>query len=113
MKTIIAGSRTIDNFEIVTKAIEDSKFEITEVICGAARGIDACGAAWALKNNIPIKYFKADWNKYHKGAGMIRNREMGNYADALIAIWDGKSHGTKQMIEYARAKGLKVSVKIV
>lgn len=112
MKTIIAGSRSINDITIVTKAIEESKFEITEIVCGEARGVDLCGANWALKNNIPIKYFPANWDQYHKAAGMIRNKEMGDYADALIAVWDGKSRGTRNMIEYAKAKGLRVSIKI-
>lgn len=59
-----------------------------------------------------LKIFPADWDKYGRRAGPIRNREMAEYADALLAYWDGKSRGTKNMIEEARARGLKVSIKI-
>ena len=60
-----------------------------------------------------IKRFPADWGKYGKKAGIIRNRAMAEYADALLAYWDGKSSGTRNMIEIARELGLKVGVKIV
>jgi hypothetical protein len=57
MKVIIAGSRTFNNQQAVNKIIEQSKFQITEVVCGGAPGVDTCGAAYAKENNHPIKYF--------------------------------------------------------
>lgn len=107
MKTIIAGSRGIESYAVVKEVIEDSGFEITEVVSGGARGVDKTGEQWAKKNNIPIKRFLPDW-RAGRQAGMLRNVEMGNYADALIAIWDGTSSGTKHMIDYATRKGLKI-----
>ena len=109
MKTIIAGSRGIDDFAIVSKAIVDSGFEITEVVSGTARGVDLEGEGWASLNEVPIKRFPADWS-LGRGAGHKRNAEMAEYADALIAIWDGKSPGTRNMINEAAKKGLKIYV---
>ena len=112
MKTIIAGSRGINDYSIVRQAILESRFEITEIVSGGAYGVDTLGERYARENNIPIKRFLPDWNKYGKKAGILRNQEMGDYADALIAIWDGKSRGTKFMIDYAKKKGLRVFVKM-
>jgi hypothetical protein len=113
MKVIIAGSRDIFDYDIVKKAIEESKFEITEVVSGNARGVDSLGERWAYEHKIPVKRFPADWDKHGKAAGPIRNSEMANYSEALIAIWDGSSRGTNNMIDIAKKKNLKVFVKII
>ena len=110
MKTIIAGSRTITDYEVVKQAIIESEFQITEVVSGAARGVDRLGERWAQENGVPVKRFPADWKAYPKFAGIKRNAEMGNYAEALIAIWDGRSRGTENMIKISEPKGLKVFV---
>ena len=110
MKTIIAGSRGVTHAEIVEKAILLSQFDITEVVSGTARGVDQLGEAWAEKNHIPIRRFPADWDTFGKSAGMIRNKQMAEYADALIAIWDGESKGTLNMIHVANRLGLKVYI---
>lgn len=98
MKVIIAGSRTIDNFHAVEIAVIKSKFDITEVVSGRAKGVDYLGELYALKFSIPIKKFPAQWTMFGKRAGYIRNAEMSEYADALIAVWDGHSPGTLHMI---------------
>lgn len=110
MKVIIAGSRDITDMAEINAAIADSKFEITEVVCGMARGVDLLGKAWANYLGIPVTQFPADWDRYGKRAGYRRNIEMGEYADALIAVWDGVSLGTKHMIDIARARRLRVYV---
>ena len=111
MRTIIAGSRTISNPLAVESAIRDSGFEITEVYCGMARGVDLMGKHWAEKRGIHVREFPANWKQYGKAAGPIRNTHMASEADALIAIWDGDSKGTKNMIELARKNNLKVYIK--
>ena len=65
---------------------------------------------WARNNNIPLKMFYPNWDRYGKSAGMIRNKEMAEYAEALIAIWDRRSKGTKHMIATAKRLGLQVFV---
>jgi hypothetical protein len=113
MKTIIAGSRSIVNFAFVTNAVKESGFEVTEVISGTAWGVDKLGEKWAYMNNVPVKQFPAQWKEHGKAAGFIRNEEMAEYADALIAVWDGSSAGTKNMIDKAKEKLLKIYVKFV
>lgn len=113
MRTIIAGSRNITDYDAVLEAIKDSGFKITEVLCGGAPGPDMLGEMWALTRGIPRKYFPADWRGLGLKAGPIRNEQMAQNADALIAVWDGGSRGTGHMIGTARKYGLKVYVKIV
>ena len=98
MKVIIAGSRDVTALYLVEDASLMSKFDITEVVSGGARGVDRLGEIFAEKNGLPVKVFPADWTKFGKSAGHRRNREMAQYADALVAVWDGVSPGTKGMI---------------
>lgn len=121
MKTIIAGSRDITNYNLLSKAVIDSNFSITEVVCGLAKGVDMLGEAWATQNSIPVKYFPADWDsinlpgavirinkfgkKYNAAAGSIRNGEMAAYADALILIHHN-SNGSLDMLKQAKQKKL-------
>ena len=98
MKVVIAGSRTISDYAAVVKAINSSKFDISEVVCGTAAGVDKLGERWAISNNIPVKEVPAKWHKHGKSAGPIRNRDMAEYADAAVIIWDGSSPGALNMI---------------
>ncbi len=117
MKIIIAGSRTITDYDIVDRAVFQALFswkklytDITEVFSGCARGVDILGEQWTVKYGKQLLLYPADWNKYGKKAGYLRNEKMAKHADGLVAIWDGKSKGTKHMINIAKKKGLKVYV---
>ena len=99
MKYIIAGGRDFDNIYIMAQALDSFEEDITEVVSGTARGADSIGEQWARGRDIPIKRFEPDWEQYGKSAGFIRNSEMGAYADAAICFWNGKSAGTKHMIQ--------------
>lgn len=111
MKTIIAGGRNITNYSLLLSTIGESVFTITEVISGMAPGVDTLAIDYAKDNHLPLREFHADWNQYKRAAGPIRNRQMAEYGEALIAIWDGESRGTKNMIEEATKRGLRVYVK--
>ena len=89
MKTIIAGSRGITDIKLVGKAVKESGFAITEVVSGTARGVDQLGEQWARNNHVPIRRFPAKWDTFGKSAGYRRNEEMADYADSLIALWEG------------------------
>ena len=110
MKVIIAGGRTITDYSLVLSALGESEFTPTEIVSGMAPGVDTLAIQFANENNLPLVEFHADWNKYKRAAGPIRNRQMAEYGDALVAIWDGDSRGTKNMIEEATKRGLKVYV---
>ena len=66
------------------------------------------GEKYAMERNLHVAYFPAKWDKYGKSAGYRRNTEMADYADALIAFWDGKSRGTAHMIKIAKERNLKI-----
>ena len=108
MKTIIAGSRNATQYAIIETAIKLCHFEVTSVVSGKANGGDTLGERYALVNSLPVYEYPADWKQYGKSAGFIRNAEMADNAEALIALWDGFSKGTKNMIEIARRKKLPI-----
>lgn len=110
MKVIIAGTRSGVPHRTLIDAIFQSGFTVTEVVSGAAQGVDTQGEEWARNNNIPVTRFPADWNGLDRKAGPLRNAQMANYAEALIAIWDGKSTGTKNMINQSKRCGLDIYI---
>lgn len=110
MKTIIAGSRTVKDYKTVEEAVIKSEFKITEVVSGCAKGVDSLGESYAGFNRLPVKKYPADWERFGKIAGFIRNQKMADYAEALVAVWDGQSKGTEHMINIARQRNLKVFV---
>lgn len=112
MKVIIAGCRDFNDYAHVCQAIKESEFDITELVSGGASGVDRLGERYAKEIKIPLKLFPADWTKHGKKAGPIRNAEMANYSDALIAVWDGCSKGTGNMIDQAKQKGLETYIYI-
>jgi len=111
MRVIIAGSRSITDYNLVVEAIKDSKFDITEIVCGAAQGVDSLGERYAKENKIKLSYFYADWSGLGKKAGFVRNEQMGNFSDALIAVYDGYSRGTKHMIDFMQKAKKPVYIK--
>jgi hypothetical protein len=113
MKVVIAGSRTFNDFDFLVATmfrLFPKKDIITEIVSGAAKGADQLGEKWAKMVGIPIKQFPAEWNKYGKSAGYRRNAEMALYCDSVVAFWDGKSKGTKHMIDIAKDNGLAVAI---
>lgn len=115
MKVIIAGSRDISDYDMVSQAIDESGFAITEVVSGGARGVDRLGEHWAHNFGVPVKQFlpKFDPDNFRTRwtAPLARNTDMAEYAEALILVWDGKSKGSQDMFKKAAKKGLKIYVK--
>lgn len=113
VKLIVAGSRTLNDYEIVRSAIDElisQGMVISAIIDGTARGVDQLASRYAREHDIENIRVPAEWNLYHRGAGGIRNRKMAEMADALLALWDGKSRGTMNMIKTANNKGIPVTV---
>ena len=84
--------------------------ELEAVISGGARGADGLAARFAATHEIPLVVIAADWKRYGRKAGPIRNTEIVARADAVAAFWDGKSPGTRDTITKARNAGLRVEV---
>jgi hypothetical protein len=112
MRTIIAGSRDCTDYDLLEKAIKECGWIPTVVISGNAKGADTLGEIWAEKNDVPYELYPAKWKLYGRSAGPRRNIEMSEVAEALIALWDGESRGTKHMIDTARKKGLRCYIKL-
>lgn len=114
MKVVVAGGRKFSNYRLLNETLNNLQQELSgeiEVVCGMATGADSLGFAWAKKNNKTIHEMPANWDKYGKSAGYIRNTEMADFSDIVILFWDRKSKGTKHMRDIALEKGL--SIKIV
>lgn len=116
MKVIVAGGRdftdeTTMHKELV-KLFDAGVFdEHAELVCGMARGADmTANHLWTAIYRNKIHEFYPDWNGLGKRAGFVRNKQMGDFADILIAFWDGESRGTKHMIDYMRSLGKPVYV---
>jgi len=107
--TIIAGSRSVTPVQFVAGlGACPWRHHITEVVSGTALGADRLGEEWAEEQGIAVRRMPADWDRYGKKAGFLRNREMAQVAEALIALWDGTSPGTRDMVKEGRERGLEV-----
>lgn len=112
MKVIIAGGRNFRDYNKLRESCDNilvNQKEV-EIVSGTAAGADTLGERYAQEKGYEVKKFPAQWDLYGKSAGYKRNQQMAEYADGLIAFWDGKSRGTKHMIDIANKMGLKVRV---
>lgn len=125
LRVIIAGSRDFDDFPKLMNSCNDILYGITDkndnfgkirIVSGTARGADLLGEQYAKIAGYEVSRFPADWDGLGKRAGYVRNAEMAKYAVAdesygvLISFWDGKSKGTKHMIDLAEKNGLEVHI---
>lgn len=106
MKLAIVGSRNLEINDLKKYIPKD----ITEIVSGGAKGIDTCARAYALKNGIKLTEFLPDYKSYGRAAPLNRNLEIIDYADEILAFWDGKSNGTKFVINAAKKQNKKVTV---
>lgn len=115
MKVIIAGSRHINERRIIERALchYPGLDNLSEIVHGGCRGVDTLAGQWASDHGVKVTCFPADWVTEGKRAGPIRNAKMAAYADALLAIWDGKSLGTLDMINQMVALGKPVWVSMI
>ena len=98
-KIIIAGSRHFTDYSFLVRKVEELNLNITQVLCGECYGADLLGKEWAMSKGIPVESYPADWDKYGKKAGYLRNKEMSVHGDELIAFYREGSKGTEIMID--------------
>jgi hypothetical protein len=117
-KLIVAGGRDFNNYdqlsnelmELADDPLQLGPYEVS-IVSGMARGADALAAHFAYEHDVKLYPMSADWNGPHgKGAGYARNMDMSRFADGLLAFWDGKSRGTRHMIDTMRNAGKFVHV---
>ena len=109
MKVAIIGSRKLN-----VENLQDYLPEGTdEIVSGGARGIDTCARNYALKNDLKLTEFRPEYNKYGRGAPLKRNETIVNYADMVLAFWDGESKGTKFVINYCEKVGKECKIFIM
>lgn len=115
MKVIIAGSRDFSDYELLKSKCDKilSQQVDIEIVSGTANGADKLGETYANEKGYKLTKFPADWDNHGNSAGYKRNKEMAIYADTLIAFWNGRSKGTKHMIDLAYEHNLKVRVVMV
>ena len=110
MRLIIAGSRTITDYDTVLEAFVEAVNKLgwmpDEIVSGCASGVDTVAIDLASILNIPVKKFPADWKTHGKSGGYVRNMAMGKYADAAVVVWDGKSRGSKMMLNIMALLGV-------
>lgn len=114
-RIIIAGSRSVDEYWRVEAAMSQvtaggANRGVYEIVSGGAEGVDQFGERWAEEYDCDVTRFEPDWEEYGNAAGPIRNGQMAKYADKLVAVWDGESAGTRDMIDKALDEGLDTHV---
>ena len=108
MKVAIVGSRTFNDYTLLNSILD--KIDINLIISGGARGADKLAERYALEKKIETKILYPEWNKFGKGAGIIRNKEIVQEANHVIAFWDGESKGTLSSINFAKEFGKNLTI---
>lgn len=113
LKIVVAGGREFNDYLLLEKEL-DSIFkqyhdDIT-IISGAARGADTLAVAYAVRHSMNFIKMPADWDTYGKSAGYRRNEDMAKFSDVVVAFWDGKSKGTKHMIDIAKSRNMPLHI---
>lgn len=121
----VVGSRSFDRYPVLKQELDkllsqshsqsqsQSQIHIEMVVSGGAAGADRLAERWAEENHIPTTIYKPDWKKYGKAAGLMRNREIVNDSDLVIAFWNGWSKGTASSIDLAKEMGKGLIIKYI
>ena len=111
-KVVVAGGREFEDFDLLERKLNNilKDCDKVEIVSGKAKGADTLGERYAKKYGHSIKAFPADWKTHGNAAGPIRNKQMAEYGDAVVCFWDGKSTGTRSMINLAKDYGLQLRI---
>lgn len=105
MRIAIIGSRGL-----TPENMREHIPECDEIVSGGAKGVDTCATEYARANSIHLTEFLPDYEKYGRAAPIRRNEQIVDYADKIIAFWDGCSKGTLSVIRYAEKIGKECNV---
>ena len=115
-RVVIAGCRDYNNYTEAKEFIDFCLSDLIKendivIISGCASGADLIGERYAKENGLRVEKYPADWQAYGRSAGPRRNRQMAEASDFVICFWDGKSKGTKSMIDYAKKYSRPIKIK--
>jgi hypothetical protein len=114
LRIIIAGGRDFNDYELLKgtmdRLLRKRSADEVEIVCGEAPGADSLGKRYAIENGMSVASFPADWDGHGRAAGPIRNGQMADYATHCVCFWDGRSKGTKNMINQAKQRNLHLKV---
>ena len=108
IRLAVVGSREFDDYDYLCKILE--WYDIRAIISGGAKGADQLAERYALEHGVAKKLFPAEWDKYGKRAGYLRNQKIVDYADEIVAFWNKQSRGTKHTIDIANEAGKPVAI---
>lgn len=115
-RIIVCGGKEFNDAELLQNTLDSiiPDFDFVEIISGHAKGADSLAEEYAETHGIKCTVFPADWKRYGRGAGPVRNKQMLLYAletsTLVVAFWNGKSRGTKNMITQAQKAGVDVRI---
>lgn len=111
----IIGSRTFNNFPLLSHVVSElcSKRKFDTVVSGGAAGADTLGTSFAIQHGMKVKIFLPEYNLFGRRAPIVRNIDIVNNADYVLAFWDGKSKGTFHAINYARRCGKEIQIEMI
>lgn len=112
LKVIVAGGRDFKNYDLLAEKLDNlfSRRNDVVIVSGMAKGVDSLAVKYAEEHKIRVSEFPADWDKHGKASGFRRNIQMARFADACVCFWDGRSPGTKHMIDTAERYQLKLRI---
>ena len=114
MHVVVGGCRTFNDYDILSKHLDSILQPYGHngiiILSGHCSGVDALTERYASEHKLTIEIHPAQWTRYGRAAGPIRNEQMVTQADCVIAFWDGKSRGTRSLISYAKKHGKKLYV---
>ena len=109
MKLAIVGSRGIEHVDLDKYVDQD----VDEIVSGGAIGVDACAAQYAKSRSLKLTEFLPQYERYGRGAPIVRNKAIVDYADKVLVFWNGSSKGTQSVIKYAQRSGKDCEVVLI
>ena len=110
IKIGVIGSRSFNDYQLLKRTLDEYLGKVWVIVSGGAKGADSLGEKWAEENNIKTCIYKPDWDTHGKSAGFIRNKDIVNESDIVIAFWDSLSRGTEHSIKLTREMGKEVRI---
>ena len=110
MNVAIVGGRDFDDYEQFKSCVDGEKIKFKSIVTGGARGVDTLAERYAKEIGVPVKIYWPDWTNYGKAAGPIRNKQIIEGADCVIAFWDEKSPGTRSSLKIAEDLGKPLTI---